>query len=82
MAKIIMFGDDKCVVVEAKNIGFVKAMLDIVSDELGGMERLAEEAIKAAAESLPEGFDIQSVDTQIFPNGKDLLVKIFAVKKS
>ena len=79
MAKIINLGK-VCVVVEAKNIGFLKAAKDLVSAELEGVEELAEDVIKDAAAAMPEGYEIADVDVSIFPNGKDLLVKITGKK--
>lgn len=79
MAKVINLGD-VCVVVEAKNIGFLKAAKDLVSSELDGIEELAEESVKDAAAAMPEGFTITDVQIQALPNGKDLMVTVTGKK--
>lgn len=81
MAKVINLGD-LCVVVEAKNIGFLKAAKDLVSSELEGIEQLAEESIKDAAEAMPSGYVVTDVQVQVFPNGKDLMVKVIGKKSA
>ncbi|MFA6396547.1 MAG: hypothetical protein WCW84_11330 [Sulfurimonas sp.] len=80
MAKVVMLSSNKCVVLEARNIGFLRAVKDIASSELEGLEALAEEAVIDANKALPEGFEATSVDVQVFNESKDVFVKVFAQK--
>jgi hypothetical protein len=82
MAKVVMLGANKCVVFEAKNIGFLRAVRDIASTEYEGLEALVEETTLDANGVLPDGFEVIGVDVQVTDNNKDVFVKIFAEKKA
>ena len=81
MAKVIELSEKKCIVIEAKNIGFLKAVKDIGSAELEGIEELAQETIIDARDAVPAGFEVVSVETQVLADGKNIFVSIFAEKK-
>lgn len=79
MAKIILDGND-CVVIEARNIGLLKAVKDIASSELEGIEELAEETTTDALKAVPEGYDVVNVGSQLFSDGKNILVTVHGKK--
>lgn len=81
MAKVIDLGN-VCVVIEVKNIGFLRAAKDMVSSELDGIEELAVESVKDAASAMLDGFTIVDVQVQSLPNGKDLMVTVTGKKSA
>ncbi|TDA63637.1 hypothetical protein E0765_07320 [Sulfuricurvum sp. IAE1] len=82
MAKVVPISDTKCVVLEARNIGFVKAAIDIVDNELNGVEALCEGMIVDAKKALPEGFEAVSVEVSPSKDGKDFLVVLTGEKRA
>lgn len=77
MARVILSGH-KAIVIEAKNIGFIGSLRDIASHELEGAENTAEEAIADAILSIPHGFEFESVNLQVYNNGKDYVAIVTA----
>lgn len=80
MARVVMLGSEKCMVYEARNIGFKRAVKDVAASELDGLESLAEETTMEAFKALPVGFVVVSVSSQVVCQEKDILVSIFAIK--
>lgn len=77
MAKILISGR-KAIIIEAKNIGFVGSLRDIASHELEGAENTAEEAIADAILNIPNGFEFESVNLQVYDNGKNYVAIVTA----
>lgn len=83
MAKVVM-KDDVALIIEAKNIGFLKGLRDtVIANELEGLEELTEEAAKDAMDNVPEGYCIESIQTQVFGGATaNVLVTVTARKKA
>lgn len=83
MAKVVYKGD-VALIIEAKNIGFVKGIRDaVMADELEGLEGLTVEVATDAMKSVPEGYCIENIQTQVFGTAAvNVIVTITARKKT
>jgi len=82
MAKVMEKGD-LLVVVEAKNIGFLKGLKDTIDTELGGMETLATQAVEDAVKAVPVGCNIKDIRVQAFGGVNDnVLATVIAKRRS
>lgn len=82
MAKVVEY-DDIVHIIEAKNIGFLKGVRDVViAHELEGIEELTEEITNDAVQKVPEGYRIESIQTQVYgTTAVNVMVTITARKQ-
>jgi len=76
VAKILYLNEKRVQIVEAKNIGFIKAVRDVISGggELEGIEILIEEAFNEAKKKAPEGYEVIKSDIKIISETNVLIV--------